>query len=116
MSEEEIEETTLLPQMYPDLIRYILSSERELEELEHNLKGETRIGRKWVKTGRPLLNKDGIKDLLTFVAAHLSKTLRTSNLSEEDVRRIALEIRENFIDLLFLKWKQWDVKKEKLSE
>lgn len=100
----------------PNIIRWQLEIEQYLERFEHYMYGHTRdyAKRTWKDIGDeadPKCNKQGVKDMISFLSNELDKTLTMSNLTMEDVYRLAREARRNIVELVYLNWKLWELYK-----
>lgn len=99
-----------------DLIRYRFDTHSVLQEVERYLKGERYDIRlnKFVKVNEPILNKKGVNKILSQIQAKVNPVVIQSNLSEEEIRRLCLEIRKMVIKQLFLNYKEWGLNEENL--
>lgn len=97
----------------PETIRYQLGTEDLIESIEHNLKGERFNATKqiWEKKEARLVNDEGIKTFMTIVSSKLNRNTFLSNLSEDDVLRIAMETRQNVGNLIFLNYGKFEIDK-----
>jgi hypothetical protein len=104
-----------------NMIIWQLDPKEIIDEIEHYLRGEKLVSnpdtkkREWVAWGNPLMAEEGIKTIISLLRARLNKVLVLSNLPDDQVRRIALEVRWDIIDLLFMMYKEWQIRKEYLS-
>ena len=101
--------------LHPDFMIWQLETSDILDELTHLLRGEFREGDKWVRRGERLMNEEGIRMIVTIVGSHLTKDKVLTDLDEEDIKRIAKEVRDDVVDLLTLKWKEYEIDKAHLS-
>ena len=62
-----------------------------------------------------LLNEIGIRMINTRLRGYLNKNIRLSNISEEMIRKIALENSISMVKLLFTSYDKFNIKKENLS-
>jgi len=104
-----------------DLIKWQIDGSDLLELLEHNLNREiidhTSDTIKWIKREgeKPMLNKAGVYDILSVLQPRLHKVVSLTNLTEDDVKRMAFEIRRDVIDKLYLNYSRYDVQKSDLT-
>lgn len=112
-TDQVVEESGMMWQQSPDLIQWQLDTSDVIIELEHNLKGEVWNPKKKVyeKRGEAVINEDGVKSIITDVAAKLNKNIILSNLNEADVYRIAEETRANIARKIFLRYEDFGIKK-----
>lgn len=110
--EEFIETNPIGFQQSPDLIKWQLSPELVIAELEYNLRGYTwdHSQDKYVKRGRPKMNDAGVQNLSSILKSRLNKNVILSNLSETDILRMAEETRQHIIDFIYLNYHNYDIK------
>lgn len=100
----------------PDLLIQQMETEDIIELLEHLLRGEFKTNDgNWLQKGKILLNEEGVRMMVTIVASHLSKDKILTDLKEEDIIRMAREIRLELIHLLRMNWKKYGIEKSNLS-
>ena len=94
-----------------EFYKWGLEIEDVVDNLEHNLRGEfwDKTVKKWVKKGIILMNDKGINFISTLVRSRLGRHIAMSDLEEEDVRRIALEVCSDVADVLEDKWREFGV-------
>ena len=107
------------PHQDPDLVRWQIDGSDLLEVLEHNLKREyfdknngfwkTRPGE------RPMMNDMGVYDILSVLQPRLHKVVSLTNLTENDVKRMALDIRRDVITKLYLNYDLYEVQKSDMT-
>lgn len=78
-----------------NFMQYRLDSSDIIEEILHYLRGEVwdPKHKNYVKKYERLCNDDGINAIASVLYSHLNKNIYTSDLEEEDINRIAREIR-----------------------
>jgi len=111
--QSSIKETTLVSQTNPQPL---------LEELSHKLRCEMpetqEDGRiKWVKPAgvEPLLNEKGIHSILVDVYSITNQGTILSNLNEEIVSKIVIEVGKAIVFKLATNWKEYECKKSNLT-
>jgi hypothetical protein len=111
-----------LPQqgMSSDLIRWQLSGEQVLDEIEHNLKGEIWVvdaeGRgSFVTRYKALLNDNGVNAMMAGIRHVLNANIYLSDLEEEDIRNLTLSSTIDAIFKLRQMYKEWGVDVANLS-
>lgn len=100
------------------LTRWQLTPEDIITELENDLRGMTYNHKeeKFVKTGAiPSLNERGIREIISIVRSKINKITFLSNLDQEDIRQITLDVNLSLISLLFSKFDDFELKKENLE-
>lgn len=86
-----------------------------IAEIEHYLKGEAWDSRKnkgnggWKVIHRPMLSKDGIKDLIFSLRMHMNKGVILSNFDDKEVKRLAKENRHFLEEFIFLNHKKYNI-------
>lgn len=116
VNEEIFEEVPTYLQS-PDFFIYQLDNEEIIKRLAHRLRGEiwdTELN-KWVEKGQRLMNDDGIRMLVTIVDSHLSKEKILTDITQEQVDRIASAMRFCLIHHLRMRWKSYNIDKSNLS-
>lgn len=120
MNGEEQEQQA--PMYYPPpnqvtegLLKYQLSNEQLLEEIEHNLLGECQVYKdgqvKWVKKDGvvPLLNKMGVNNIMMVLRSTLSKIFPLSDLEKEDICNITDAVCDTISKLIRMHHKEWGI-------
>lgn len=109
-----------VPVEYEDLTKWMLDIERELEKIEHMLKGE--ILKKdergvdvWKKEGTELLNSEGVNVIMSCLRFYLNPNNILTNLDDNEIKRIACNCTRDVINLLKLNFIKFDAHREYLS-
>tara|TARA_Y100000310_G_C20558624_1_gene751872 strand:+ start:189 stop:803 length:615 start_codon:yes stop_codon:yes gene_type:complete len=107
------------PHQDPDLVRWQIDGSDLLEVLEHNLKREyfDRDNAVWRTrpNERPMMNDMGVYDILSVLQPRLHKVVSLTNLTENDVKRMALDIRRDVITKLYLNYDLYEVQKSDMT-
>lgn len=95
----------------PDLVRWQLTTEDIIELYEHSLRGEVwnPEAAKWKPLRDPLVNDDGIFNILSCMRAHLHKCTILSNLKDDEVKRLCRESTAVIINKLADNYKRWNI-------
>lgn len=99
-------------------LQYQLDSDQIIDDIEHNLKGETlhinpRTGdEEWkVRKGiSPILNEEGVNTIITILKSHLTKIFILSDLDMEVIISITKDIGDNIIDDFEDNWERYGLK------
>jgi len=99
-------------QTSPELVRELLQNDDILLKVEHLLKGEIYNDEqgKWIKVYKPLMNDEGINNLLLDLSLRIHKNLILSNFDEQDVMRIALETRKQMVTEIYMNGDNYGLK------
>lgn len=100
------------------LTRWQLTPEDIITELENDLRGMTfdHKEEKFITTGAtPSLNEMGIREIVSIVRSKINKITFLSNLDQEDVTQITLDVNLSLISLLFSKFDDFELKKENIE-
>jgi len=96
-----------------ETIKWQLSSSDFIEELEHDLKGELpQSDGTWKQVDEPLMNDMGIRTVRSILRTHANKVIFLSKLKEDRILQFSKEMNHVIVDLLFLNYQKWGVKKE----
>lgn len=100
-----------------DLMRWQLSTSDLIEDLEHDLKGETfnRETNQWVIGKTRFVNDEGVKAIMSILTARINKNTILSNLNENEISRIMIDFSRDLIDLFFMRREEYDISKEHLD-
>lgn len=114
--DEMIEEIPAAYQ-HPDLWIYQLDSSDIIVGLENLLRRRfwNRNTNVWETKGEPMMNEDGIAQMLTIVASHLSKEKILTDVSKDHIHRMCRDIRLALVNNLTMKWKDYNIKKSDLD-
>jgi len=83
------------------LLAELTDPEQELEELELSLKGQKIEKGKAITVTEPLLNNKGVANMLRFTKSMVSKVMYMSNLEEDQIRIMTIELgMEIIVDLV----------------
>lgn len=111
-----------IPTPMPDnanLTMWSLSSQDILKEIEHDLRGEifNEETEKWelVAEGKPLMNDEGIRSIVSLARTIVNKVAFLSNLSEDMVLQISRDFADDLADLLFNNIEQFEIKRTHLN-
>lgn len=89
------------------------------DEIEHKLKGEVYDAQheKWIKKpySRPFMNEEGIWRIMSIITSMINQNTILSNLTENEIRNLILQLGEEVIDLLAMKHKEFEVDKGDLT-
>jgi len=87
-----------------------------VESIGHQLRGEVYDfeGDKYVEKNTPLINSAGANKLMSQIQAKINPIVIESNLSDEEIRRISLEVRKMIVKQLFLNYEDWEVSESAL--
>jgi len=103
-----------------DLWLYIMTRQMIAENLEHLLKGEiietdNENHRIYAKRGKELMNEEGVRWVTTLLGQYVTIDKISTNLSEDEVKMIASEMRLDMVQKFFMCWKDFDIKKSDLT-
>jgi len=59
-----------------------------IQTLEHHLRGELEKNGEWVAVGEPVMNEEGIKNVITIVSAYVNKVWLLSAPKDEELNKI----------------------------
>lgn len=88
----------------PIILRHILRGE-VLVDVQNNI---------W-EPGKPLLNEEGIKSIIAIVNNYVSQDKIATNITDEEVIRMARDVRVDIIFDLSTNYRKYDVEKSKLD-
>lgn len=86
---------------------------KELERLFRGLEYDVNK-KKYIVVGEPLMNEDGVRAILSLVKFYTSKLFKLGWLKEEDVRRMARDIRKRVNILLAFNYKKYGIQKNRI--
>jgi len=94
-----------------DFYKWSLNIDDIISDIEHALKGEFWNSEKkeWEQRGIVLCNTRGINYISTIVRSVLGRHVSMSDLTEEDIKRLAYEICENVADVIEDKWREFNI-------
>jgi hypothetical protein len=94
-----------------DFYKWGLDIEDITVTIEHNLRGEfyDNNSRTWVKKGKILMNNDGVDYVSTVIRSRLGRHIAMSDLTIEQIHRMALEICEEVCNVLENNWRDFAV-------
>src|SRR3990167_10878754 len=108
-----IDEVTLVSQTNPHSL---------LVELQHKLRSEIAIedqygNKMWERPPeiKPMLNERGVHSILIDAYSVVNQNTILSNLSEEDVSKIVIELGKSVTFKLAMNWKEFECEKSNLS-
>ena len=100
----------------PSTIRFQLDSKDIIKDLEMTLKNvKYNMQGKLVPNGRPLMNDEGISEILTILRSVLTKNTYLSNVGEDQVNKEIISFSDDIIDLLGSKFMEFEVDKNNIS-
>ena len=109
------------PSMYgtldPELIRYILSPDPLMQQLEIKL---LRLEwddkeKKYIQTSTPICTVEAVKDFLAIIGALADKGIVLSNFDQKMIGKKMQDIMFMFIDLISLRRRRYEIHKEHLD-
>lgn len=108
-------------QLDPSLARYALDSLKELNRIEHHLRGEVSEALsdgslRWVTRYKPIMVEQGIYELMRYLYGFVSKNTLLSNLSEEQARRDVIVNANGLAKFLFINRRRFELGIEKYEE
>jgi len=59
-----------------------------IKEIEHHLRGELEKNGEWVESGEPVMNEEGIKNVITIVSGYVNKVWLLSAPRDEELNKI----------------------------
>ena len=94
-----------------ELTQWQLSPLDIFDSIEHNLKGEVfnPATNAWEQRGLRLMNDNGIRAVITHLIAGNSKIIYMSNLSEEEVNKMAYGVMSNLGTILGINLRQFEI-------
>lgn len=106
-----------------DIVTIITKVDQIIEKIENDLRCKEK---KWneevqdyewtsIPEVKPLMNELGIKSIIIFVKAVVNENTICSKFDEEEIRKKVLWIHDKLCDLLFKRYKEFDVDKANLS-
>lgn len=100
-----------------NLAIFMLSPQGIIEQIEHDLKGEilSSDGKFWVKTGIRTINDRGIAEIKSTLTAFINPNIFLSIFTKEEIYRNCSDLEYELNSLFYLKWKEFDIKKEHLN-
>lgn len=121
--EEKTEETREEPQkivITPDVMAKLLDPQPFLEQIEAYMRGETLVreaeGYKRIKVGKPLLNNEGIQEVLKIMRMRLNEIYRMSNPDNEFIRWEAFFFNSNMAGMIAKNANKWGLNKDYYQE
>jgi len=102
-------------QQFPELTKWTLDPYQILMELQHDLRGEIWDIQqsKWVQAGEKLLNDKGINTIIALCKTIINKNAFLSNLNEEEINFIVLDLANDLTISLFVNSDEWELESEK---
>ena len=96
------------------LTQWQLESNEILLEIENFLSSRIWSAKEecWLIEGEPILSKEGVRALMFSLRPRIDKTIFLTNLSDEDVKRMALDFRLWLAEFVFLNEVRYNIKKE----
>jgi hypothetical protein len=95
---------------YPsDVTKFMLDTKKQLNEFEHQLRGEEFVNGKWVQIGTPILNQEGAKKVVGYTRGYVTRTTFLSNLKQEEVYDLTKNFSFNITQLIFNNGEEWAI-------
>ena len=100
---------------------YLLDSLDIIEELQYQLQGKVRSKDNkgqmiWVQRFDPLVNEDGIKQILNIIySLGVNKNTLLGNFSHDEIMYKCFKVKIRVAQLVAIKWEDFDIKKEQRS-
>lgn len=87
-----------------DLMRFQMIVKDILEMVSNLLRRKVKIGKEVISAGKPILNEEGIATILLAIHARINKNTFMSNLDEDLIKKIVMEVGFHLNNILFLYW------------
>lgn len=99
------------------ILKYLLDTSQDIENLEHILKGEVYDEKedRWHSKYDPIINKQGLSMVMALVRTHMTKTNKASILKEEEIHSICLHLRKRLAEVIAKKWREFGMQREQLD-
>lgn len=117
-----------MPPNNSDLHMFILNPERELERIQHKLRGEVQdtstpnatewrvpMDKKGKALTEPVMNEQGINEFMTMLDSWINKNNILSHLDEQLIRKHSIGILTQVIIVIAQNYHDWDVREGKLE-
>jgi len=101
-----------------DFMKWVISGEEIANQIEIQLSGKvwSYTDKKFIQATKPLLNKEGISIIKATIAANIGSAPSVNKFTDErEVRELVGSIWQNVIDMLYMNWRVWEIRKENLS-
>ena len=98
-----------MSQQNPDVIKYRLESDDLLDSLEHDLKGEAFINKKWTPMYGKWLNEEGISIIISLVSRYVNRGSYLGNLSNDQIAFKCKTLSNALNKHLFLYYRLYDI-------
>ncbi len=110
----------IMPQAYPRMEADLIEKTDPkvvVDNIEHFLAGEEydEENLKWKETKIPLMNKQGVKSIMTDIRAVVNQNTILSNLDEKEINTIIIQLSDTIIIKLMQSWKEFEVSKPELN-
>lgn len=115
---EVIDSANPAMQLDGETTRWLFNPMETLKDLQRNLGGyffDQNLNKWVVRQDAVLMNDAGIYIVLNLVRSHLYKHVSLSNLTEDEINRIVLDVIINLIDFLELKYEDYGIDETNLS-
>ena len=101
----------------PNFSQWQLTPSDVIELVEHSLRGEIWDSKtqSWESKGKQKMNEIGIQAVIGEVSDRVNKIVIMSNLQEQDVKDILLDLLWDLASEMFLNMKKWDMSFEDLD-
>jgi len=101
----------------PQIIEAILDPAFVIERVRRNLKGQTQDPdtKKWVAYGKPVMNDDGIKEIVSLLDSYINRNTLLSNLEEKEIYTIMKNFDKRLGAWLLTNMKSFDIKQKNLN-
>jgi len=101
----------------PNFAQWLLETTERLELLEHRLKMERwdHINKQWIPRGKPLLNDEGVNDILSLVAEFYDRNAVLSKLDTSRIMTMMKDLNWGVNNLLFTQWEKYACNPEKFD-
>jgi len=101
-----------------DFDKWRLDTETIADQLEYQLKGfvwkeNQEKGGEWVKGNFPApVNEIGAAELANIIRDLNNRVTFLSELNDDEINKICLDLNKSLVALIFMNWDLWDVRKE----
>ena len=89
----------------PEIIEQILDPAFVIERVRRNLKGQIQnpITKEWEQWGEPMMNENGLKEIVSLLDSYVNRNTLLSNLKEEEIYEMMRNFEKRLIDWLKVK-------------
>ena len=109
-NEEIVEQPQYLPTYQaqpPDIVKFMLDINKEIQRFEHMLRGEQNINGEWKKVqidGKnitPMMNEKGIMHIVGFLKVYAGRQIYLSNLDQQEIYDLTMNFSNTLAQIIY---------------